>query len=116
MVKKILHLEGFAFFLVALFFYNQIHGNWVLFIILLFTPDISMVGYLKNKRLGATLYNLMHNYLLPIAMLFTGTLLVKNTLIVQIGIILFAHVGLDRLLGYGLKYPDNFKNTHLQNL
>src|SRR6266480_2321664 len=104
MVKKILHLEGLAFFLSALFFYNQLHGNWLVFILLLFTPDISMIGYLRDKKLGAILYNSMHNYVLSLLIIFVGTLIFKNSFIIQLGIILFAHVGLDRLLGFGLKY------------
>ena len=115
MVKKILHGEGFVFFLSALFLYSQLHGNWFLFIVLLFIPDISMVGYLRNKRLGAFFYNVVHNYMLPILLIAGGALL-KNSFIMQLGIILFAHVGLDRFLGYGLKYPTNFKDTHLQKL
>jgi len=115
MVKKILHLEGLAFFLIALFFYYQLEGNWLLFIALLFTPDISMIGYLKDKKLGAILYNIVHNYVLSIAIILIG-ILFKNTFIVQLGIILLAHVGLDRLLGFGLKYPSNFKDTHLQKI
>src|SRR6266550_9629455 len=107
MVKKILHGEGIAFFLLALFFYNQLHGNWLVFILLLFTPDISMIGYLKNKKLGAILYNFIHNYVLALLIVVIGALVLKNIFVVQVGIILFAHVGLDRLLGYGLKYPTN---------
>jgi Domain of unknown function (DUF4260) len=116
MVKKILRLEGLAFFLLALFFYYQLKGNWLLFIVLLFTPDISMIGYLKDKKLGAILYNLMHNYILSIAILLIGAILLRNMTIILLGIILLAHVGLDRFLGFGLKYPSNFKDTHLQKV
>lgn len=116
MIKKILQLEGLAFLLLALFFYNQLHGNWVLFILLLFTPDISMIGYLKNKKFGAVLYNFIHNYVLSIIIIAIGEIFLQNSFITLLGIILFAHVGLDRLLGYGLKYPTDFKNTHLQKL
>ncbi len=115
MVKKLLHLEGFIFFLTSLFFYLQLQGNWLTFILLLFTPDLSMVGYLKDKKLGAVLYNLMHNYISALV-LIAGGMLIKNTFIMQLGIILFAHVAIDRALGYGLKYPTNFKDTHLQKV
>src|SRR5271156_3792918 len=108
MVKKILHLEGLVFFLAALFFYNHFHGNWIIFILLLFLPDISMIGYLKDKKFGAMFYNLMHNYILAITIIVFGFVLFKNIFVGLLGIILFAHVGLDRFLGYGLKYPSDF--------
>lgn len=74
-----------------------------------------MIGYLKNKKLGATVYNLVHNYATGLIVLTIGYLLV-NQVIESIGIILFAHVALDRLLGFGLKYPSAFKDTHLQKI
>jgi uncharacterized protein DUF4260 len=116
MIKKLLHLEGLAFFITAIYFYNYIHGNWLLFILLLFVPDISMIGYIKNKKLGAILYNLVHNYVLSLIIISTGFLWLKNYLITVTGIILFAHVAIDRFLGYGLKYPTDFKSTHLQRV
>jgi len=64
MMKSIVHLEGLVFFLSALFFYHSINGNWLVFLLLLSTPDISMIEYMKDKRIGATLYNLKHNYIL----------------------------------------------------
>ncbi len=116
MVKKLLHAEGIAFFLAALFCYNLFEGNWLLFIILLFTPDISMLGYLKDKKLGAQLYNLGHNYVLALLVISFGLFVTGNPLVTHVGIILFAHVALDRALGYGLKYPSSFKDTHLQKV
>ena len=103
------------FLLTALFLYNQTSGNWLLFALLLFTPDISMVGYLKNKKLGTITYNLGHNYILAFAILIWG-LINSNNFIVSLGLILMAHVGLDRFLGFGLKYQGDFKDTHIQKL
>lgn len=74
-----------------------------------------MIGYLKNKKIGSIIYNLGHNYLLAIALVILGNLTPYDWM-VTLGIILFAHVSLDRALGYGLKYPDDFKNTHTQKL
>lgn len=116
MVKKLLHAEGLALFLTALYMYYFFQGNWILFVLLLFVPDISMVGYLKNKKLGAQLYNLGHNYVLSILVIAFGLFVTGNPLVTHIGIILFAHVALDRALGYGLKYPSGFKDTHLQKV
>lgn len=115
MVSVILRFEGLAFLLLSLYFYNQLGGNWLLFFVLLFLPDISMIGYLRDKKIGAALYNLVHNYILATIVIGVGVLMTNNTLIL-LGLILFAHVGLDRLLGFGLKYPENFKHTHLQKV
>jgi hypothetical protein len=115
MVKKILHVEGLAFFTTAVIAYYVLNGNWILFILLLFVPDFFMVGYLKNKKLGSMLYNFGHTYMLGLLIVSGGLLLGQNT-IIYIGVIFFAHVGLDRFLGYGLKYASGFKDTHLQRV
>ncbi|MGI8419378.1 MAG: DUF4260 domain-containing protein [Candidatus Levyibacteriota bacterium] len=115
MVKTILHIEGLIFFLLALFLYQQIYGNWWFFALFLFAPDISMVGYLKNNKIGALFYNLMHNYILAFALMGIG-FWAKKVIVSELGIILLAHVSLDRLLGFGLKYTTDFKHTHLQKL
>jgi hypothetical protein len=75
-----------------------------------------MVGYLKDKELGALLYNLVHNYALALLLTALGVLIANNNTVSLIGIILIAHVGLDRALGYGLKYSTNFKDTHIQKV
>ncbi len=116
MIKKLLHLEGLFFFITAIYFYNNLQGNWLLFILLLFVPDISMIGYIKNKKIGAFIYNFVHNYVLALLCIFLGYILLKNTIVTLIGIILFAHVSIDRFLGYGLKYSTSFKETHLQKI
>lgn len=115
MVKNILRIEGALFFLISLYVFHLREMSWLIFILLLFTPDISMIGYLKNKKIGSIIYNLGHNYLLAIALVILGNLTPYDWM-VTLGIILFAHVSLDRALGYGLKYPDDFKNTHTQKL
>lgn len=115
-VKYVLHLEGLIVLLGALYFYSQIQGNWWIFAALIFTPDIAMVGYLLNKRVGSYLYNVMHNYLLAVGIIAVGYFLYQNIFIVQLGIILVAHVGMDRFFGYGLKYPSGFKDTHMQRV
>jgi hypothetical protein len=77
--------------------------------------DISMVGYLKDKKAGAISYNLVHNYILGLLVTFLG-LWQNNNFVVSLGVILISHVGLDRFLGFGLKYPSNFKDSHIQKL
>lgn len=113
MIKGILQIEGAVLLLVSIYFYYYLNGNWLLFILFLFIPDISMIGYLKDKKLGAFIYNVVHNYILAICVIFAGMFL-HITVIALLGTILFAHVSLDRFLGYGLKYSSAFKDTHLQ--
>ncbi len=115
MVKKILHLEGMTVFIASLYFYYATNGNWWLFALLLLTPDLSMIGYLKDKKIGAITYNLVHNYVLAILLVFL-TLIFKNDLFIYLSLILTAHIGMDRMLGFGLKYKTNFKDTHLQKV
>ena len=100
-------------FLFAVFFYFNYYNNWVLFALLFMTPDLSMIGYLKNKSIGAKAYNLVHNYVLALILLFTA-LYFGSVFLAQLGLILIAHVGIDRFFGYGLKYSSDFKNTHIQ--
>jgi hypothetical protein len=71
-----------------------------------------MAGYLKDTRLGAVTYNLGHNYVLALAVIGVG-LLADSLPVAGIGLILSAHVGLDRAMLFGLKYPSAFKDTHL---
>ena len=115
MVKYIIRLEGLVFFLLSLVLYYQISGNWLIFALLILAPDISMLGYLKNKQLGAIAYNLGHNYILALAVVVYG-FLSANNFIVSLGLILTAHTGMDRFFGYGLKYASGFKDTHIQKL
>jgi Domain of unknown function (DUF4260) len=89
--------------------------SWWLFALLLLAPDASMVGYLAGPRFGAALYNVFHSYPLP-ALLGIFGLLAGAPLTVAVALVWFAHIGMDRLVGYGLKYPTDFKDTHLQRV
>ena len=115
MVKKILQFEGIVCFVFSVFLYWKLEGNWFVFLFLILTPDISMIGYIKDKKIGAIVYNTVHNYILAAAILLIGILLPSN-LIVLFGLILTAHIGIDRFFGYGLKYRSGFKDTHLQKV
>ncbi|MEX0616928.1 MAG: DUF4260 domain-containing protein [Candidatus Woykebacteria bacterium] len=115
MVTWVLRIEGLAVLLASLYFYNYLSGGWLVFIILILAPDISMIGYLKDKMLGSITYNLAHNYILALVIIFTG-IFAGNEFWTSLGLILSAHVGADRFLGFGLKYPTNFKDTHLLKL
>jgi Domain of unknown function (DUF4260) len=111
----LLRIEEAALLAITVFAYQHLHYSWLLFAILFLAPDIFMVGYLLNPRLGATLYNLAHTLSLPLALLLTAYLL-HWRLAPAIALIWIAHIAVDRLLGFGLKYPAAFKDTHLQHI
>jgi hypothetical protein len=113
--KFLLHLEGFAIIAISLYFYKELHLSWFWFFILLFLPDMSMIGYAFNNRVGAALYNFFHTYTLAIIIIIFGVLL-SHQWIMAIGLILSAHIGMDRMLGFGLKYATDFKDNHLNRV
>jgi len=115
-VKAVLQLEGAAVCLAAtLAYFLAVDGGPILFAALILAPDLSMVSFLKSSRLGTVTYNLGHNYLLAGSVAGTG-LLLDSSVTVSIGLILAAHIGMDRALSYGLKYPTGFKHTHMQRV
>jgi hypothetical protein len=111
----LLKLEGLLVFAAALFGYSQINGNWILFALLILAPDVSMLGYLKDVKLGAFIYNAVHTYILPVTLIAVSYFAGFDPGL-TLAIIWIAHIGMDRLLGFGLKYPTEFKDTHLQRL
>jgi hypothetical protein len=89
------------------------HGlGWLLFALLLLAPDLSMIGYLAGARWGALSYNLFHTYTAPLLVAAVG-LSLEHTSVIAVALIWSAHIGLDRMLGYGLKLPSGFRDTHL---
>jgi hypothetical protein len=111
----LLRLEGATFFLGAIALYASHGGSGLLFVLLILAPDLSMLGYLANPRLGSYTYNAAHFYAMP-ALLAALALAVQWPLGVQLALIWFAHISMDRMVGYGLKYPTDFKDTHLQRV
>lgn len=111
-VRGLLRLEGLALLSGALALYWRSGGDWKLFAILFLSPDLSFLGYLAGARLGAAAYNAAHSTLGPLALAATG-LALNQPLAVALSLIWFAHVGFDRVLGYGLKYARGFGFTHL---
>jgi hypothetical protein len=81
-----------------------------LWVLLFFSPDLSMLGYLVNSRIGTLTYNLFHHRGIALALVAAGFLTHMDILITG-GLLLAAHSSFDRMLGYGLKFPDNFKHT-----
>lgn len=115
MNKAILHVEGIAVFVLSIYFYFNMGYSFMILLILLFTPDIAMLGYLKDNRFGAVLYNVFHTYIIPLGVLFIGVLFHKD-LLLMLSLIWIAHIGMDRMFGFGLKYPTHFKDNHLNNV
>jgi hypothetical protein len=111
----LLRTEECALLIATVFAYQHLHYSWPLFAILFLTPDLFMLGYTISALLGAATYNLAHTLTLPLALLFISYLQ-HWYLAPALALIWIAHIALDRLLGYGLKYPTFFKDTHLQHI
>ena len=111
-MKTLLALEELALFGLSLLLFSALDYGWGGFALLFLAPDLSMVGYLGNPRLGAWTYNLVHHKGIAIAIYALGYLLTIPSLMFA-GTILLGHSSLDRVLGYGLKDEDAFQNTHL---
>jgi hypothetical protein len=111
-MKTLLKLEELLLFGFALFLFSGLDYGWGWYALLFFTPDLSMIGYLANPRLGAWTYNLIHHKGLSVALYVLGYLLSVPWLMFT-GTILLGHSSFDRILGYGLKHEDAFQNTHL---
>jgi hypothetical protein len=113
--RFLLRAEGLALLAGAIALYFHLDYGWVLLVVLALAPDLSMLGYLAGPRVGATAYDLAHTEVWPVALAIAGVLGGVDGL-VQVALIWLAHIGADRLLGYGLKYPTSFKDTHLQRV
>ncbi len=111
-VRTVLRLEGLALLCLALAGYAWIGEPWWLLALLLFVPDLSFAGYLGGPHVGAIAYNAAHATIGPIA-LFAAGMAIPAPLVAAIACIWAAHVGLDRAIGYGLKYETGFAFTHL---
>lgn len=111
----LLRLESLALLAGTLAVYSRVAPDWLLFALLLFAPDVAMIGYLRDVKTGSTIYNLGHTLAFSLALVAIGAA-AASTLAVQLGLIWTAHIALDRVLGYGLKYPTTFKDTHMQHV
>jgi hypothetical protein len=107
--------EGVALLALSVLLYRINGESWFLFGALLLAPDLSMLGYLAGPKVGAAIYNAFHTYALPAVVGALG-MIFASPLMVAVALIWFAHIGLDRTVGYGLKYPTSFKDTHLQRV
>lgn len=113
--RLLLRAEGLAVAAAALALYVHSDFGWLLLVVLALAPDLSMLGYLGGPRTGAIAYDAVHTYVAPVALGAAGVLAGAD-LPLQLALIWLVHIGVDRLLGYGLKYPTGFKDTHLQRI
>lgn len=111
-MEATLKFEELAQFILGIFLFLQLDYAWWWFPTLLFTPDIGAIGYLVNPKIGAFIYNIFHHKAVAILIGLVGFYF-NSSLLILIGVILFSHAALDRIFGYGLKYPDSFNSTHL---
>lgn len=111
-MKTSIKFEELAMFIFAIYLFNSLELSWWWFIALILTPDLGMLGYLFNSKIGAITYNVFHHKGMAITIYLIGIYL-NNQIFQLIGIILFAHASMDRIFGYGLKYFDSFNMTHL---
>ncbi len=112
MMRAFLKLEQFFILVLAVFLFSRLPYAWWLYPLLFLTPDIGMLGYAAGPAVGAATYNILHHQGLAVLFYLAGTL--GGTVLLQlIGTVLLGHSGFDRVMGYGLKYPDAFKHTHL---
>ncbi len=111
-MKLLLKLEELALFIFGIYLFSQLDYAWWWFIVLILTPDIGMLGYIVNNRTGALIYNLFHHRGIAVLIYLSGIYFAQDLLTLA-GIILFSHASMDRIFGYGLKYPESFSQTHL---
>jgi hypothetical protein len=118
-MRWLLRAEGLALFIAGVAMRYYLGMGWFYFVILFFVPDLSFIAYLAGPRIGAYAYNIMHSTIGPFLL---GAFAVAQwpeavgALLAEVAVVWFAHIGFDRMLGYGLKYTSGFKDTHLGKL
>jgi len=115
MPRLFLHLEGLALLASAIVIYSNQHFSWGAFALYLLAPDLAIIVYAINQRAGQIVYNFAHTIIFPLA-LAIFSVLNTNSLGLQIALIWLAHIGMDRTVGYGFKYPGSFKETHFSRI
>ena len=112
-VIVVLRVEGLALAAVCIGAYGSLGESWWLFAALILVPDVSLLGYLAGPRVGAGIYNLAHTWVVVVVWFAAAWLLNGSNLALSLPLVLGAHIGIDRALGYGLKLPTSFHDTHL---
>lgn len=110
--KALLQLEGAAIFGSTIWAYSRLRQSWWTFVGLLLVPDLFMAGYVANTSIGAHIYNLGHTETPPIVLL-CAAMARKDNALAGVALVWLAHIGMDRMFGFGLKYGSGFRHTHL---
>ena len=113
--RLLLHVEGAVVAVSAVALYLHLGYPWWLLLVLALAPDLSMVGFAAGPTAGTVAYDAAHTYAIPVALALIGVF-ANAELAVQVGLIWAAHIGVDRAIGYGLKYRTGFADTHLQRV
>lgn len=113
--NKMIRLEGATILLASLFAYYQLGYSWWIFALLFLWPDLAIVVYALNETAGMHVYNILHTLTLPLILLGAAIFLTWPVAL-QFALIWLAHIGMDRMVGYGLKYSTGFKDTHLNRI
>ncbi|HEX4355800.1 MAG TPA: DUF4260 domain-containing protein, partial [Polyangiales bacterium] len=108
--RLLLRAEAALVLVAAVICFHKLDGAWWVFAALFIAPDLSFLGYSVGPRIGANVYNVVHTYLAPAALAAIGLLVPP---LLPISAIWVAHIAADRVMGYGLKYPSAFGETHL---
>lgn len=111
-MNTLLRLEYVGLIGLSILLFSLLPYTWWWYPVLLLAPDIGILGYLVNTRVGAIAYNATHWMLLAVALYALG-FFYGIPLVALAGAIMLGHAAMDRVLGFGLKYTDSFKHTHL---
>jgi hypothetical protein len=113
--RLLLRAEGAAVAVTALTLYFHEDFDWWLLLVFVLAPDLAMLGYLAGPRAGALAYDVVHTYVGPV-LLAAASVIWDWDGALAVALIWLTHIGIDRTVGYGLKYPSDFKDTHLQRV
>lgn len=111
-MRNLIKIEELFLFLLSIYLFIQLDYAWWWYALLFLAPDLGMIGYLMTPQVGAQTYNLLHHKAIAVALFLIGAGLSIPPLQLA-GVIILGHSSADRVLGYGLKYPDAFQHTHL---
>jgi hypothetical protein len=111
-MDNLIKLEEVGFFILTIYLFSLLKYPWWLFPLVLFLPDVSILGYMASDITGAYIYNLLHHRGIAVIVYLAGILMVQPVMAL-VGLVIFAHSSLDRIFGYGMKHTSGFKDTHL---
>jgi hypothetical protein len=111
-MNNLIKLEEAAMFALGIYLFSILPYAWWWFLVLILVPDFAMIGYIFGNKAGAWAYNIFHHKAIAIVLYLAGAYFAMPVLQLA-GVILFAHSSMDRMFGYGLKYEQGFKFTHL---